>query len=122
VSVQETEQLLGSVIQLFGSRRVEVGLARFLGMDGEAAFRFAVDVDLETPLPALQRNLQAWEGLAQRSRHLRLNFLLQFLARRTLQGRHGGIARPRNESALGLRFDLVHEPLQQVFEFHGVGL
>src|SRR5579862_2387808 len=95
------------MINFLVSRRRHRGRTNFCGMHREPAVGFALDMELELCILGFEWNLQAGERLCQTSRHSLANFALDFLPRRTLDGRDGRIAGPCNESAFRLRLDLV---------------
>jgi len=65
---------------------------------------------------------ESGERLAKSGDQFRLNQLLQFLFRRSLKRWRRRIGSPRDESPIGLGLDAIHAALDDMFEFHEVGL
>src|SRR5581483_4085764 len=87
-------------------------------MQGEAAFRLALDMEGDVGGFAFQSGLQRRELGAQAGSDCGLDFLLEFQAGWCFERRDGRIAGMSDESTLRLGLDPVREMRDQVFKFH----
>lgn|SRR5690349_24235677 len=89
-----------------GIGRLRVRIGR---MNGESAARILLNVKGHLELPAFYRKLQAGKFGGHGGADVLLNFLLQLPTSGSLQRRQIWLASSRDESALGLGFNVISE-------------